>query len=76
MGALGGVKARSTKKGREPCKVPAGTSKSKYRRRRGNLGFDYRQACAVLRPELLAKLPERGRDEEALFDLDHVSYTP
>ena len=45
-------------------------------RRRGRLGFSYRQACAVLRPELLAKLPERGRDEAALFDLDHVSYTP
>ena len=46
------------------------------RRHRAGLGFDYRQACAVLRPELLARLPERGRNEPALFDLDHVSYTP
>lgn len=38
------------------------------RRSSKNHGFDYRQAAAVLRPELLALLPDRDCDEILPFE--------
>ena len=38
------------------------------RRSSRNRGFDYRKFAAVLRPELLALLPDRDRDERLPFE--------
>lgn len=45
-------------------------------RSKKNRGFDYRQFAAVLRPELLALLPNRDRDELLLFDCERSPSEP
>lgn len=54
----------------------AGLMNKRRTRSSKNRGFDYRQVAAVLRPELLALLPNRDRDELLPFDRERSPSEP
>ncbi len=61
----GGI-GSGTRQPRPPTYTPTRARKAKRRDR----GFNFREAAAVLRPDLLQKLPDRSGDEDLLSGLN------